>query len=476
MANGWAAVTGAARAGLRIHQISTPPLGDQTYVVTSRGEAIVVDPQRDLDRYLAAIEDLGVRVVAVAETHLHNDYVSGGPALARRFDCPYLVPAGAGYTLPRREVAEGDEIPVGGAAVRALFTPGHTPHHMSYRVVQAGRVEAVLTGGCVLVGACGRTDLMGPDQTESLTRLQFRSARRIGTHPDPTRLGPTHGAGSFCAAAGMVDETWTTVGDEKLRNPAFLAPDEERFVRQQMAGFGSYPAYYQRMAAINREGEEGWVPVPPPPLGPTAVDRLRQEGVVIVDARRRRTFAPRHIPGSINVELDDEFGTYLGWLWPAGTRFVLVLAPDQDPVEPSRQAARIGIETIEGVLDGGIDAWQRAGMPLAGYEVVSVEQLHDAMATDRTEPPARALDVRQDGEWAEGRVPGATHIHVADLPGRTAELEQGARRGAPVYVYCRSGRRASMGASILEAAGMSAILVDGGFPDWQERGYPVEAG
>lgn len=474
MASGRAAVTVMAYANVRIHQISTPALGDQSYLVASQGEAAIVDPQRDIDRYLAAIDHLAVRVVAVAETHVHNDYVSGGPALARRLGCPYVVPAGAGYTLARREVGEGDEIPVGGAILRALFTPGHTPHHLSYQVVRAGRVEAILTGGCVLVGACGRTDLIDPDQTEWLTHLQFRSARRIGTAPDPTVLGPTHGAGSFCAAPGTSEETWTTVGEEKLRNPAFLAPDEERFVRRQMDGFGAYPAYYQRMAAINREGEEGWVPVAPRPLGPAEADRLRREGARVVDARPRRVFAPRHIPGSINVELDDEFGTYLGWLWPAGTRFVLVLAADQDPIEPSRQAARVGIETIEGVLDGGIDAWQRAGMPVAAYGVASVEELHDALAPDREERRPRALDVRQDAEWAEGRVPGAIHIHIADLPGRTAEVEPPAGDDAPVYVYCRSGRRASMGASLLDAAGVRAILVDGGFPDWQERGYPVE--
>ena len=181
---------------------------------------------------------------------------------------------------------------------------------------------------------------------------------------------------------------------------------------------------------------------------------------------RRRDFANGHIPGSINVELDDEVGTYLGWLWPEGTRFALVLAADQDPVEPLRQCARVGIETIEGSLEGGIESWRREGRPLARYDVGAVDQLRQALGDGR----GRALDVRRDDEWREGRVPGAAHVHVADLPARIAEVAG----ETPVYVYCRSGHRAAMGASLLDAAGVPVVLVDGGFPDWEERGYPVE--
>jgi hydroxyacylglutathione hydrolase len=454
------------QTGLRIHQLSTPGLGDHSYLVDSAGEAAVVDPQRDLDRYLAAIEELGVRVVAVLETHCHNDYVSGGPALADRLGCRYLVPAGAGYTLEREELAGGDQIEVGRVRLRALFTPGHTPHHLSYEVVEEGRVQAVLTGGSVLVGACGRTDLISPEQTEGLTRLQYRSILRIGANPDPTPIGPTHGAGSFCSVSAVAVETWTTVGMEKTRNPAFLAPDEAAFVREQLASLSPYPTYYHRMADLNRHGADAWQPGPPSRLTPAALELLQRQGVVVVDTRLRRDFAREHVPGSINVELDDEFGTYLGWLWPEGTRFALVLAQDQDPQEPARQCARVGIETIEGQLEGGIESWRREGRPVTAYQVTDMEGLRDALQSGA----GRALDVRQDDEWREGRVPGAAHVHVSELPGRTAEVAG----ETPVYVYCRSGHRAAMGASLLDAAGVPVLLIDGGFPDWRERGYPVE--
>jgi hydroxyacylglutathione hydrolase len=451
---------------LQIHQLSTPGLGDQSYLVVSTGEAAVVDPQRDVDRYLAAIEELGVRVVAVLETHCHNDYVSGGPGLARRLGCRYLVPAGAGYAVERDELAGGDAIDVGSVRLRALFTPGHTPHHLSYEVVEGGRVQAVLSGGSMLVGACGRTDLISPEQTEGLTRLQYRSVLRIGANPDPTPVGPTHGAGSFCTASAVAVETWTTVGKERTQNPGFLAQDEATFVRDQLAGLSPYPTYYLRMADLNRRGAAAWTPGPPGRLTPAGLERLQREGVVVVDTRLRGDFAREHVPGSINVELDDEFGTYLGWLWPEGTRFALVLAPDHDPVEPARQCARIGIDTIEGHLEGGIESWRREGRPVSTYQITNVDGLRQALEAGA----ARALDVRQDDEWREGRVPGAAHVHVSELPGRTAELAG----ETPVCVYCRSGHRAAMGASLLDAAGVPVLLIDGGFPDWRERGYPVE--
>jgi hydroxyacylglutathione hydrolase len=220
------------------------------------------------------------------------------------------------------------------------------------------------------------------------------------------------------------------------------------------------------MGTMNREGREGWAPGPPRQLGAAELDRRRQEGAVVIDTRPRHDFAAGHVPGSVNVELDDDLGIYLGWLWPAGTRFGLVMAADQDPIEPLRQCARVGIETIEGVLGGGLQAWREAGLPLAWYRVMDVDGLMEALTSEG----ARALDVRQDAEWREGRVAGAVHIHVAELPPRMAELAG----PAPVYVYCQSGHRAAMGASLLAGAGVPVALVDGGFPDWLDRGYPVE--
>ena len=444
--------------GVEIVQFQTAGLGDSSYLLRSGGEAAVIDPQRDIDRFRQALR--GLRVVAVVETHVHNDYVSGGPALAREFGAAYVVPTGAGYELEHRAVGDGDEVQVGAVRLRALHTPGHTAHHMSYAVVEGDGVRAVFSGGSVLVGACGRTDLISPELTESLTRDQYRSAQRIGALPPPAAIGPTHGAGSFCAASAPSDDTWTTVAREKTRNPAYLAESEDDFVRQQLAGLPDY----REMAPINRCGAPAWEPAAPERLGADRVDELVAAGAVVVDGRPRQAFAAAHLPGSVNNELDSDFATYLGWLYPFGTRFVLVLDASQDALEAVRQAARIGIETIAGVTD--VETWRAAGRAVATGEMVDVDALRAAMARNG----ARVLDVRQEQEWRDGHVPGTAHIHVADLPGRTAEM----RGTTPVYTYCRSGRRAAMAASILEAAGIPAVAVDGGFDDWRAHGHPVE--
>jgi hydroxyacylglutathione hydrolase len=449
---------------VEILQFPTAGLGDNSYLLRAGDEAAIIDPQRDLDRFRRAITDRDLRLVAVVETHIHNDYVSGGPALAREHRATYVVPAGAGYGSEHRAARDGDEIRVGSILLRALHTPGHTPHHTSYEVIEGADVRAVFSGGSVLVGACGRTDLVSPDLTESLARAQYRSAQRIGQLPGPTVIGPTHGAGSFCAASAAAQETWTTVERERLRNPAYLARDEGEFARTQLAGLPDHPAYYRQMGPINRRGATGWETAAPAPLSPGDVERLVADGAVLVDGRTRREFAAAHIRGAVNVELDPQLGIYLGWLFPFGTRFVLVLDAAQDAVEPARQMARIGLETILGAT--ALQEWRDSGRPVESIDIVDVDALRAAMERGGV----RVLDVRQDLEWRDGHVPGAQHVHVVDLPGRVGEL----RGKEPVYVYCRSGHRAAMGASILAAGGIPAVTVDGGLPDWQARGYPVE--
>ncbi len=449
-----------------ILQFHTPGLGDNSYLLASEGEAVVIDPQRDISRFRDAVARRGVRLVAVIETHVHNDYVSGGPALAAERAVDYVVPAEAGYEMRHRTIRDGEELAVGGVRLRALHTPGHTPHHMSYTVVKDGEVRAVFSGGSVLVGACGRTDLIAPELAEPLTRSQYRSAQRIRSLPDPTLIGPTHGGGSFCASSLVDAERWTTVAAERERNPAFLARNEDDFVRTQLAGLPAHPTYYAHMGAINRRGASAWEAGPLPRLTLEALERLRGDGAVLVDARPRRDFAALHIPGSVSVELDPQFATYLGWLYPFGTRFALVLGADQDPGELQRQTGRIGMDTVIGLVT--IEDWIQSGRPTEGIEVTDADGLRQAVMRG----DAVVLDVRQDYEWRAGHVPGALHIHVPDLPPRVGELPP----DRPVYCYCQSGYRTAMAASILAAAGRRAVLVDGGFPDWKERGYPVELG
>ncbi len=455
-----------APAGVETYQISTPGLGDHSYLITSGGQSAVIDPQRDLDRFEAGIAEVHAPLGLIMETHVHNDYVSGGRALALRHGATHVLPADAGYTFDHHAVRDEDEVPFGDLTIRALHTPGHTPHHTSYAVLDGDEPLLVFSGGCVLVASCGRTDLVSPEMTENLTRRQYRSAQRLLSMPKTMVIGPTHGAGSFCAASAASADTFTDVGTELTRNPAALARDEQDFVDTQLAGLLAYPAYYTQMAGLNVDGAEGWEPSPVAALGLEDLDRAREQGTVLIDGRSRAEFAAAHVPGSVNIELDAQFSTYVGWLFPFGTEFAVILPEGTDPQEPVRQCARIGINSIIGFLEGGFGAWQDAGRETSSYDVVDVDALHSAQGDG-----VRVLDVRQDLEWSDGHVPDAVHIHIPEVPQRADELVGGE---GPVYVMCRTGHRASIATSILDSRGVPAVLVDGGFPDWAENGYPVD--
>ena len=456
-----------ARDGIEVHQVRTPELGDSSYLVTAGGEAALVDVQRDLDRFREALAATGARPVAVLETHVHNDYVSGGAALAAELGVDYVVPAGAGYEGMHRGVREGDRVPVGPAALRAMFTPGHTPHHMSYEVCIKGQGVAVLSGGCLLVAACGRTDLISGDLTEGLARLQHGSARRIGALPDPTGIGPTHGAGSFCASSSGPDETWTTVGAEKGRNPALLL-EEDEFVRTQVAGLPAHPTYYAHMAPINRHGSLGWSPPRLAQVDLDGLDRLAETGVAVVDGRPRAEFAAAHLPGSTSIEFGDSFSAYVGWLFPFGTPLTLIAGSEEDTDLAVRQCARIGIDDVRGWLGGRPDRWRGEGRPLRSFPRVRIEEMEAAWRAGGT-----VLDVRDATEWRGGHVPGARHVHVPRIPESLDELRS---LPGPIHVQCASGYRAATACSLLEAGGLDAVLVDDDFARWAERGLPLESG
>ena len=447
-----------------VYQLRTPELGDSTYIVTSAHEAAVVDGQRDVDRCEAALDLLGVRLVAVLETHVHNDYVTGGPELARLRSASYIVPRDSGYE-GGRAVFEGDQIEVGRVHVRPLFTPGHTPHHLSYEIVLGDEVLGVLTGGSVLVGSVGRSDLISPDLTDGLTREQYRSAAKIGELPDPAVIGPTHGAGSFCTSSPASDETWTTVGREKGRNPAFLIRDEDEFVRRQLAGLGAYPAYYAQMAPINRSGSRPWPQTRLEELSPERLSGLAAGGAVVVDVRPRLEFALEHLSGAVNIELDGPLSAYLGWIFPWGTRFVLVASTEQEAVEAARQAARIGIDSVQGWMREG--AWKNTDLAVASYRSVDMNKLNIELSGPEQ---ARVLDVRQDSEWSAGHIPGAVQVPIQNVLAKAPELSLQPGR---TYVHCASGYRSAIAASILEASGVEVVHVDGGFQDWAQNGYPV---
>jgi len=418
----------------------------------------------------------GWRVGDVLETHVHNDYVSGAMEVRAATGARVHVPAKGRYGFPSRPMAEGDEVEVGDVVVTAMETPGHTPEHLAYVVRGPGSAgpSAVFTGGSLMVGSAGRTDLLGPERTDELTRAQHRSLARLATLPAAVAVLPTHGAGSFCASASPGGQRSSTIGEERAGNVALRAPDEETFVAERLSGLPEYPAYYRHMAAINRRGPDLLGSLPSPaPLRPDEVERRIAGGAWIVDARWRESFAKAHVPGSVNVELDPSFGTYVGWIVPWDTPLVLVLpeAEERGGLEECvTQLRRIGCDRVDGYLAGGLDAWRSSGRPVATYPSARVSELCDAIG--RGGRPD-VLDVRQPLEWSdEGRIAGSRTLFVGHLTGRLGEIPS----DHEVWTICRSGHRASIAASLLDRAGIPVrVVFDGGVPDLLRTCEPLEA-
>ena len=438
-------------------------LGDSSYLVVSGDEAAVVDPQRDIDRIVAAARGRGARIRWVLETHLHNDYLSGALELHFATGAQIFGPAGAAYAFPFAPMEDGHEISVGDLRLAALATPGHTPEHTAYQAFEPGSVRplALFSGGSLIVGSAGRTDLLGPELTGELTRAQFRTMRKLAELPDETRLLPTHGAGSFCASTRPNHERTSTIGAERARNPALAQMDETSFAREQLDELQAYPTYYAHMAPLNRSGPRvfGTVPIPVT-LSPDAFAARIAAGAWVIDARPGDGFAGGHIPGSLNVPLEDSFASYVGWLVPFGSPVVLLLPEPttENLPEAVTQLFRIGYDLVDGWLDGGVDAWTASGRPLGSYATASLKEYADAASLGTQ----IALDVRQDREWSKGHVPASVHVFVGDLERRMPELP----RDDDVFVACATGFRASIAASLLARDGRRVRLVShGGVPD-----------
>lgn len=435
---------------MEIHVIRTPGLGDSSYVVVSGGAALVVDPQRDIGRVLDVLGGAEVRLVL--ETHVHNDYVSGGRHLAAATGADLVLPAGAGAAFPYVPAFHLEDIEAGALAVRPLHTPGHTPEHTSYVLLDEGRPVAVFSGGSLLVGGAGRPDLLGPERAAQLARLQYRSVRRLAELPGEAALFPTHGEGSFCVSSGG-GGAGSTIGAERASNPVLAYPDAESFVAGELSGLQPYPSYYAHMGPTNLLGPPPLPPLDVPLLEPGAVP----DGAVVVDARPRRRYAAGHIPGSLGVELRDDFGVWVGWLVPFGTPLVLVVDPDQDLGEAVTQLARIGFDDIRGALPG-LDAWDCEGRPLAAYPTAGPEDVLAAWRRGEI-----LLDVRSPAERAEGSLPGSVHRYVPDLLGDPGVEGR-------VWVVCATGFRASIAAGLLERRGVEpVVLADGGMADLVAR-------
>jgi len=462
---------------MEIITIETPSLGDRSYVVTDGDVAAVVDPQRDIDRVLKVIEERELTVTHVLETHNHNDYVTGGVELARLTGAAYVISAAEELFFEVHGVNDGDELTVGTLTVRAMHTPGHTPTHMSY-IVSDGERTAAFTGGSLLYGSVGRTDLISKAMTEELTRLQHGTAKRLVAElEDDTTVLPTHGFGSFCSSAAADEQTSnvdpkygveiSTIADQKRANVALTITDTDEFVKTLMDGLDAYPRYYAHMAPRNKVGPGPIDLSPAIEADPTELARRIHAGEWVVDLRSRTAYAKDHVTGTINVEVGNSFITYLAWIVPWGLSVTLIGDTQEEVSDAQRQMARVGIDRPAAQALGGVDSYGK-GMHRGSYRIDTLDNLAKRMAD---EEPLHVLDVRRNDERSTGGIKGSIHIPIHELERRMDEVPT----DGEVWVHCASGYRASVATSLLARAGRTPVLLDDSDTRLEELGFELTA-
>ncbi|MBJ8340853.1 MBL fold metallo-hydrolase [Antrihabitans sp. YC3-6] len=439
--------------------IETSSLGDRSYLISKDGVAVVIDPQRDTDRVQALAAEKNATITRVLETHIHNDYVTGGLELARSTGAQYVVPDGDPVDYERRAVVDGDVIDAGRMSFQVMHTPGHTHHHVSYVLRHGGEPIAIFTGGSMLYGSTGRTDLLGAEHTDELTHAQFHSVRRIAAElPSGAEVYPTHGFGSFCSATPTSGDS-STIGEQQQSNPA-LTQNEQSYVDELIAGLSAYPAYYAHMGVINTEGPAPIDLSMPEPVDPDELRRRIDAGEWVVDLRARTAFAAGHVDGTLSFELSTTFVTYLGWLYQWGAPLTLIGDNSDQIAQATRELARIGIDSPSGSIVGEIDSLVGDG-ELRSYRVSDFAEL----AATTSQSDVVVLDTRQESEYADGHIPGVLNIPLHELPHRLADVPAG-----QVWVHCASGYRSSIAASLLDRADRTVVLVDDDYDHAVELG------
>ncbi|MFG3603066.1 MBL fold metallo-hydrolase [Micromonospora chersina] len=460
---------------VEVSVIATSSLGDRSYLASDGQVAIVVDPQRDIDRVLYLAGEKGVRIIHVVETHVHNDYVSGGLELARVTGARYLVAAADEVGFDRVPVSDGDQVAVSDRVrLRVIATPGHTFHHLSYVLDEATdggwRPAGVFTGGSLLFGTTGRTDLLGEQHAHELAHHQHASARRLADLlPDGAEVWPTHGFGSFCSAS-QADAPDSTIGREKTKNPVLrLAADQ--FVTETLADLDAYPAYYAHMGVVNTAGP---APVDLTPVARADAGELRERmtaGQWVVDLRHRKAYATSHLAGTVSLGLDGPMSTWLGWLIDWGTPITLLADTPEQVADAQRELVRIGIDRPAAHATGTPDQWTDDPAQLRELSMADFPALA-AARTGNTPTglpaPDVILDVRMTNEWKASHIAGAVHIPLPDLPKRLTDVPAGA-----IWVHCGSGYRATAAASLLANTGRTVVVINDKFDQAETAGIAM---
>ncbi len=446
-------------------------LAHASYMLASEGEAIVVDPQRDVEIYLEAAQKQNVKIRHIFETHLHADFVSGHKELAARTGATIYMGIAAEATFAHVPIEDGFQLQVGKIRIDAFETPGHTPESISLVVTNEEQSQtpwAVLTGDTLFIGDVGRPDLSKSHTPQQLAGLMYDSLhQKLMTLPDAVLVYPAHGAGSLCGR-NMRAERSSTIGTERLTNYALQIKGRDEFIRQMTSNLPARPDYFLEDAAINRAGATPLTELPKlKPIAAADLNAMLEHGAVALDVRPNDQFAAGHVPGSINIALSGQFASWAGAVLGLSARPVLIAETSAQLDEARLRLARVGIEDVAGYLDGGPAAWQQAGFALQPLPQITVQEL-GSRSRDNS---LLVLDVRREGEWDAGHINGADWYPLdrfkAALP--SIELNQ------PIAVHCKSGYRSVIACSLLQRAGYKSVInVIGGFDAWQQAQLPLE--
>ncbi|HEU0294013.1 MAG TPA: MBL fold metallo-hydrolase [Anaerolineales bacterium] len=443
-------------------------LGNSAYLIGSHEnkKGILVDPLRDVDRYLHAARERGLTLTHVLDTHLHADFVSGNREIAAQTAAVIGASAEAGLGFDHQPLTEDSVLDLGAFQIRVMTTPGHTLEHISFLVVEAdGKTpSALFSGGALIVGGAARTDLLTPELTRPLASHLYHTIHdKFLKLPDEVNVFPTHGAGSFCVAPASSDRT-STIGHERRTNKLAQPQSEQEFIERTLEGLPAYPTYYKYMRDINQRGARilGGVPVLKP-YSASEVKALMEEDVVLLDIRHQKAFGAGHIPNSYGIRVDAPLVVWAGWVIPFGSRILLLGEAAADREEATRQLIRIGYDEVLGYLEGGIEAWARE------YPVETVRSFNVKELRERLEE-VTLIDVRRLSEWDEGHIAGAIHFEGGRIPWEPLPFPQ----DKPLAIQCSSGNRSMIAISVLKRRGIhNVIQVDGGMTKWKMNGFEV---
>ena len=443
-------------------------LGNSAYLLGSHDtkKGVLIDPLRDVDQYLQAASERGIQLTHVLDTHLHADFVSGSREIVYQTGAQIGASAEAGLAFEHQPLTEGSVIDLGAFQVHVIATPGHTPEHISFLIVDSdGKTpSALFSGGSLIVGGAARTDLLTPELTEPLARHLYHTIHdKLLRLPDELAVFPTHGAGSFCVTPGFSERT-TTIGRERFNNSLAQAPSEEEFVRRALEYLPSYPTYYKYLRDVNQQGAKILRGVPVlKPLSAHEVKVLMDDGAVVLDVRHGKLFGAGHISNSFGIRVDAPLTTWAGWLIPFGSRIVLVAESTEQMFAATRQLIRIGYDDLVGQLENGIDAWARE-YPVETIHTIDTKELRDRL------DEVVVVDVRQKLEWDDGHIPGAIHFEG----GRVALERLSFPKDRPLAIQCSSGNRSMSVISVLRRRGYHNVLqVAGGITKWKLHRFPV---